>query len=104
MDMNGIIPCRLCGADKFQIYCTPGQSGKIIFNIVRCNSCGLYFIDPIPSASELASQYSQNYFSSSSPLHGGYEDYLKDEPFIKRTFIKRLQLLPEILFKKPNGA
>jgi 2-polyprenyl-3-methyl-5-hydroxy-6-metoxy-1,4-benzoquinol methylase len=64
--MPELISCNLCGADntrplyrlrdyRFLIYDTK-------WNVVRCRSCGLGYLNPRPTAREITRYYPQNYF------------------------------------------
>lgn len=59
-------PCILCGAGQRTPVCT-----KNGFQIVRCASCGLVFVDPMPSPGTLEAYYREGYdqfrYSFSSP-------------------------------------
>jgi SAM-dependent methyltransferase len=59
-------PCVLCGSAERTPVCT-----KNGFHIVRCASCGLVFVDPMPSPGMLEEYYREGYdqfrYSFSSP-------------------------------------
>jgi len=59
-------PCFLCGRRERTSVCA-----KNGFDIVRCTSCGLVFVDPLPSPGQLEQYYREGYdqfrYSFSSP-------------------------------------
>jgi SAM-dependent methyltransferase len=62
-------------------YGIPGE-----FNIVRCDGCGLVHLDPIPSTTELAGFYSENYYAY-EPI--GSRIWLKE--FAKQIFKTKIK-------------
>ena len=58
-------------------------------DVVRCAGCGLLFAHPLPDRSSILARYDDGYFHCGTPLAGGYEDYARDEPLIRRTFARR---------------
>src|SRR6202034_258878 len=58
--------CIVCqSSDSSRLFSTwdrhYGIPGK--FNIARCKSCGLVHLDPIPTETELAGFYDENYYA-----------------------------------------
>jgi 2-polyprenyl-3-methyl-5-hydroxy-6-metoxy-1,4-benzoquinol methylase len=80
------VPCNHCGHDA-----THGV--RNVSRLVRCAGCGLIYVNPRPSAEDLARQYDRGYFHCSEPTFGGYEDYEGDRAEIARTFARRWKQL-----------
>lgn len=91
----GYVPCNHCGRDI-----TRHVHG--ISRLVQCVGCGLIYINPRPSAEDLAQQYQETYFHCDEPTFGGYEDYEADSDEIRRTFRKRIALIE--LSRRPGPA
>ena len=51
-------PCILCGNSRREVLIQ-----KDDWHVCRCSSCGLGFLDPLPSGSEIASLYMEDYFA-----------------------------------------
>lgn len=88
-------PCNLCDSTEFVALRQQGWIDDILRDIVRCKSCGLLTLRPLPSEAQLESFYGADYFHCDRPLHGGYEDYEGDAENIKRSFRKRMRLVDE---------
>ena len=82
--------CCLCGGTEGRVLRHRTWKGMKLA-IVRCASCGLEQLDPVPTPSQLQAIYDASYFCCESPLQGGYENYTADEPQIRKTFMRRLQ-------------
>jgi 2-polyprenyl-3-methyl-5-hydroxy-6-metoxy-1,4-benzoquinol methylase len=68
------VPCPLCGMNDSSLTYTRADEGKI----VRCNSCGLLYLNPRPQASAIADFYDESYFSAGG--HGSaYRDYVAQQ-------------------------
>lgn len=100
--MNGPAPrletvsCNLCGADGTAPHLTLGG-----FTICRCLSCGLLYVNPRPSAEDLAKVYDRSYFSNGGDFRDrayyGYCAYEENEEQIKDTFRPRLDRIESLL-------
>ncbi len=59
------INCNLCGSSEygllFKNFDRLTQIDNVLFNIVRCNQCGLVYINPQPTLGELGRYYPENY-------------------------------------------
>lgn len=87
IDCDFLMPCVLCGKKESQVlFSAPNAPG---LNVVRCLGCDLLFADPRPDRTAVENRYNASYFQCTHPLEGGYEDYQTDEPFIRRTFLRR---------------
>jgi SAM-dependent methyltransferase len=80
------VSCALCGSSL-----AAPHAG--VQRLVRCLECGLIFVNPRPTKSEVLGQYDERYFVCDKPVRGGYENYLADSKQILRTFERRLRLL-----------
>jgi SAM-dependent methyltransferase len=73
--------CPACDGTRFSHYmrasdCHYSNEGE--FSVSRCNACGLVFMDPMPTAEDLAPLYPQGYYSYRSPsLPGGWRHVLR---------------------------
>jgi len=52
--------------------------------IMRCQRCGLAFLNPRPTGEELSRFYAGDYYESGDPLAHGYEDYEALAPSLER--------------------
>ncbi len=96
-------PCNICGSQAVDLIRAHG-AGELRYDVVRCQQCSLLFVSPMPAPSTVLEQYSENYFLSSTPLEGGYENYSEDEPSIKKTFLHRFNNFPAMLRSKPGSV
>jgi 2-polyprenyl-3-methyl-5-hydroxy-6-metoxy-1,4-benzoquinol methylase len=59
------INCNLCGADDYKLLLKSGDRfykiKEPVFNVVKCNVCGLVYINPEPEPEELAKHYPMEY-------------------------------------------
>lgn len=77
--------CPLCSGNQYQkLYTTRDRHYGIQgwFTIVRCRSCSLVFLNPMPDEKTLASLYPETYYS--------YQDFFKKPSAIKRLVRKLL--------------
>lgn len=79
--------CLVCGGDRWEAV-TRGQP----YAVVRCAVCGLGMINPRPGPQALRAYYDERYFSRETGS-AGYADYLRWEPWIKKTAVRRLDLI-----------
>lgn len=86
------VRCNLCGADDTRPVALIDQ-----LNIVRCNRCGLTYVNPRLEQSELQQIYTESYYDHDGIVNGleffGYDDYIADEENIKLTFAGRLKTI-----------
>jgi 2-polyprenyl-3-methyl-5-hydroxy-6-metoxy-1,4-benzoquinol methylase len=80
------VSCGLCGNRITENHLR-------IQRLARCTDCGLIFVNPRPLAEAITALYDKEYFKCATPVRGGYENYLADEPEINRTFERRLARL-----------
>lgn len=82
------VNCNLCGAtDERLLFLKDG------FRIVRCNSCGLIFVNPRPGQEYLQEIYSGDYYRMSSGGSEGYRDYEADRQSYIANFGKLLRII-----------
>jgi len=96
-------PCPFCQSRRNALVCTKKDRQERPVQILRCGDCDLLFGWPFPSEEDLRGLYTADYFQCDSPLQGGYEDYRRDEPEIKKTFLRRWPLLIKHLPQKSPG-
>ncbi len=88
--------CNLCGERSH----TPLFAG-FHPGIVQCDSCGLIFNAVMPLEEELASIYTEEYFTSKDSLQYGYTNYLADRGNIVKTARRRLKDIEKL---RPSGS
>ncbi len=81
-----LIRCILCGSDDYALFHPLGNS-----QIVRCNNCGLYYLNPQLEDDDLKKLYDMSYFSSEDSAISGYDNYDADEVNISRTSHHKLK-------------
>jgi SAM-dependent methyltransferase len=81
-------PCPLCGDDAH----TPRAAGHG-YRMVTCASCGLWYLNPMPSPATLARLYDEGYFTSAAATTTGYADYAGMADDARDTFRRRLALV-----------
>ena len=79
-------------------FCGSADSKPFIprLRVVRCKGCGLVHTNERLPLEALREIYSKDYFTSAVSKDLGYDDYEANRVEIKRTFIKRLQMLERI--------
>jgi dolichyl-phosphate beta-glucosyltransferase len=80
--------CPLCGTDEF----VP-RVAHAGFRMVECSSCGLWYLNPMPTRAALARLYDDAYFASADACAGGYADYAAMADDHRDTFRRRLALI-----------
>ena len=86
-------PCPLCGADNSAFL-----FGKNTYRYVRCRSCGLVFVNPMPSAAEIETIYADPlYFANRNEWAYGYNDYFGERDFYTALFDRRVRQLEQAL-------
>ena len=89
------VRCNLCGADDTKLVALIDQ-----LRIVRCNRCGLTYVNPRYQESELQQIYTESYYDHDGIVNGleffGYDDYVADEENIKLTFAGRLKTIEKL--------
>jgi len=81
-------PCPLCGAEEFAP--RVAQAG---FRMVECASCGLWYLNPMPTRAALEALYGSAYYESADACGGGYADYASMAEDHRDTFRRRLALV-----------
>lgn len=60
------------------------------FDVVRCGTCSVLHLSPLPREEDLARIYTQDYYHDPSEMHG-YLDYTRDREFIAATYHRRFR-------------
>jgi SAM-dependent methyltransferase len=81
-------PCPLCRSHDH----TPRVAGHG-YRMVACAGCGLWYLNPMPSAAMLARLYDEGYFASAAAHATGYADYAGMADDARDTFRRRLALV-----------
>ncbi len=76
--LNIEIECNLCKSKNIYLLFKKQFNG-LNENIVRCNTCGLIFVNPFLENKEIKDMYSEDYFKNSVSQTLGYKDYLSDK-------------------------
>lgn len=65
------IACEMCGAGQYRLYfCERDLTHHVTdeeFRVVRCDGCGLLYVNPRPPSSEIGRYYPKQYFGPPSP-------------------------------------
>jgi SAM-dependent methyltransferase len=74
-----MLPCVVCGSSDIQLFLRTrdrhfGSKGE--YNLSRCRQCGLIFIDPMLSESELGKLYPNDYYS--------YQPVVTDKSWLRK--------------------
>ncbi len=81
----GVATCPICGPVSANI-----KFRDPPYSLLGCSACGLTFVSPQRNGRALiADLYATNLWSSDSPSHFGYADYLEQHENYVRTFKKR---------------
>ena len=92
------VRCALCGADD-----TRPVTEIDGLHIVRCQLCGLVYVNPRYAEERLQELYTELYYDHDGIRNGleffGYDDYLSDEENIKLSFAKRLRTIERLSHK-----
>ncbi len=81
-------PCPLCGAVEHEPQATAHG-----YRMVACRECGLWYLNPMPSAATLGRLYEDGYFTSAAATATGYADYAGTAEDARDTFRRRLALV-----------
>ena len=82
--------CPLCeGSTSRVAYCWPYPS---CYRVVRCESCGFYFLSPRPTEAAMLSVYQHNGYYDDA-WKDGYEDYSRQETALRLTFRRLMKTL-----------
>ncbi|PIU83510.1 MAG: hypothetical protein COS68_03655 [Elusimicrobia bacterium CG06_land_8_20_14_3_00_38_11] len=87
--------CNLCGSNDLKILFI-----KSSVNLIKCKSCGLVFIDPLPTLADLKKYYTDKYYFATDSVTGGYDNYFADKENLIRTFTKRISVIEN--YAKPG--
>ena len=81
-------PCPVCGSEDR----APRATGHG-WRMVACGSCGLWYLNPMPTAAVLERLYAAEYFASAAAQTTGYADYAGMADDARDTFRRRLALV-----------
>lgn len=86
-----MVACNFCHTEADNVM--DRLYAKDGYPILRCSACKLVFRGTIPNNQELESIYSDEYFFSElgDTNAQGYQNYLKDEQFLRLNFRRRLR-------------
>lgn len=87
--MARLIPCPLCGCPNYQAVFNIGKDKKI----VRCKSCSMVYLNPMPTQKEMKVFYNSKYFFHKEGIKYGYGNYLELESLFHvmyRNWLKQL--------------
>jgi 2-polyprenyl-3-methyl-5-hydroxy-6-metoxy-1,4-benzoquinol methylase len=74
------VPCGSCGCKNATAVARRADT----LSIVRCESCGLCFLNPRPVAADIASLYAEGYYTGEAEKGLGYTRYAESAFLIKR--------------------
>ena len=81
-------PCPLCAGDDAE-----ARVARHGYRMVTCRSCGLWYLNPMPTEATLARLYDDGYFASSADRVTGYAAYADMADDARDTFRRRLALV-----------
>lgn len=88
--MQQTVSCRTCNsANAAHLFEKRGRK------VVKCNDCGLIYLDYSPSETDLKGLYSEGYY-----FNGGYQDYIEEKPLIQINARHRIEAIKKM---KPGG-
>lgn len=97
--LGEVTPCPICASSASTLRFREGGHA-----VQDCDSCGVTFVSPRPSAERLIAEvYDEGYWTSTAPRERGYADYRADAELYRRTFRRRLRALRHLL-PKPGRA
>lgn len=91
--MNVSVGCNLCKQNSYHLLFKKGD-----FNIVKCNNCGLVWVNPRPSDEYTKRLYQRPDYFKRDPGGIGYRDYFADEKLHTITFEREFNIIAK--FKK----
>lgn len=77
--------CPHCGGNEVRPHVR-----KDGFDILKCGSCGMVYLDHRPTEDWSSGFYTDDYFEASDDARG-YENYLECEPFLSLNFTRKLR-------------
>lgn len=86
------VNCNLCGSDRYRVvYEMPDRKffRQDLFRIVECEECGLGFVNPRPTLSEIQKYYPAEYYQN--PPSKSHERYLDRRFSAEADFLKPLE-------------
>ena len=86
------VNCNLCGSPRYtKVYEMPDRLffREEFFTVVQCDQCGLAFVNPRPTRSEIQKHYPREYYQGPPPRN--YERYLNRRFSAEAKFLKPLE-------------
>jgi SAM-dependent methyltransferase len=83
------VKCNLCGSDNYRVIYSMPDARYFVdewFNVVECTNCGLAFVNPRPTSSEIARYYPSSFYD--------YFDHERDYHWHR--YAAEAKFLPEI--------
>lgn len=92
--------CNNCGSSESELITTGIEheyknTTDDVFNVVRCQNCGLVYLNPRPDVSELATIYPPNYYAYA--IESGYDDSQRQNFYYKARYKRILSGLEYVL-------
>ena len=87
--------CRLCRSPYYHILFI-----KENYNVAKCDTCGMVFLDFDPDEKFFTDYYSKEFFNDKGTKHA-YNDYEKEAGSLKKSFIRRSDIIKKY---KDNGS
>ncbi len=81
-------PCPLCAGEE-----RAPRAAAHGYRMVECGACGLWYLNPMPSAATLGRLYDEDYFASAAAQEIGYADYAGMADDARDTFRRRLAMV-----------
>jgi ubiquinone/menaquinone biosynthesis C-methylase UbiE len=89
--------CNLCGISiQEKLYSI--KRNKRVFEVVKCQNCGLVFMNPIPSDKEIRDMYSPGYYDGTSAY--SYYDERKNKIYSMCLHKKRMENIEKVMKTK----
>lgn len=94
--MKEKVNCKLCGKNKTKLLFK-----KEGYNFVKCQNCGLIYVNPRDSDETAAKRYQEPYFhikdfQKKDPDIIGYFDYIQDRPIYEEYFEEKIKQIEKI--------
>lgn len=94
--------CAICSSNDFSVFFKQMYLiDKLFFDLIRCNECGIVFVDPLPSKRQREQMYSRDYFEGNKVSGMRERGYLEDRERYEREYSKIFSTLSR--FKRPIG-
>ncbi len=92
------INCPICGSSEYNpIY------QKDNYNLVKCQNCLLFYINPRPNLEEIQVFYSKDYFQSAKKDSSAYEDYVGNKQGWQKGFLRNILRIKRVFHLPLNS-